>query len=205
MECDASGSVHPRAVTFESPSDVLRSGGYYIAKQDVRRLQLHHQAGGPPSLLLPPPRNVTFRSRILVKEFEMETLDGTPKSGETPPHPHRLSTSNTPSDPNVSFSLLSSRNANHAEEEAALEKYQRRKRERTDTTKKGSPPPVRFVPFMIDMDGSGQKTLLTFEMIQKWSAPKEIKARKEAFEKRHALAESVIRSAKDLVSGACFA
>lgn len=58
VECDAQGNVQPRAVAFDSPSDVLHSGRHYIARRDART-----EAGGS---------YVTFRGKILVKEYELE-------------------------------------------------------------------------------------------------------------------------------------
>ncbi|CBZ27197.1 conserved hypothetical protein [Leishmania mexicana MHOM/GT/2001/U1103] len=58
LECDAHGNVQPRAVAFDSPSDVLHSGRHYIARRDARA-----EAGNS---------YVTFRGKILVKEYELE-------------------------------------------------------------------------------------------------------------------------------------
>ncbi|KAK7195869.1 hypothetical protein NESM_000518400 [Novymonas esmeraldas] len=58
FECDAGGNVQPRAVAFDSPSDVLHSGRHYIARRDARA-----ETGGS---------YVTFRGKILVKEYELE-------------------------------------------------------------------------------------------------------------------------------------
>lgn len=55
LECDQGGNVLPRAVAFDSPSDVLRSGRHYIAKRDVRQDE----------------RGVTFKSKIVVKEYDV--------------------------------------------------------------------------------------------------------------------------------------
>ncbi|KAG5501215.1 hypothetical protein JIQ42_06214 [Leishmania sp. Namibia] len=58
LECDAHGNVQPRAVALDSPSDVLHSGRHYIARRDARA-----EAGNS---------YVTFRGKILVKEYELE-------------------------------------------------------------------------------------------------------------------------------------
>ncbi|KAG5478850.1 hypothetical protein CUR178_05430 [Leishmania enriettii] len=58
LECDAHGNVQPRAIALDSPSDVLHSGRHYIARRDARA-----EAGNS---------YVTFRGKILVKEYELE-------------------------------------------------------------------------------------------------------------------------------------
>ncbi|AAZ13049.1 uncharacterized protein TEOVI_000080500 [Trypanosoma equiperdum] len=55
VECDATGSVQPRAVALDSPLDVLHGGKYYIARRDVK-----HFAREP---------RVTFRGKVTVREF----------------------------------------------------------------------------------------------------------------------------------------
>nr|CAJ2473682.1 unnamed protein product [Leishmania braziliensis] len=70
LECDAHGNVQPRAVAFDSPSDVLHSGRHYIARRDARA-----EAGNS---------YVTFRGKILVKEYELEHA--------TPPTGHNIKT-----------------------------------------------------------------------------------------------------------------
>ncbi|KAG5478655.1 hypothetical protein LSCM1_06059 [Leishmania martiniquensis] len=67
LECDAHGNVQPRAVALESPSDVLHSGRHYIARRDARA-----EAGNS---------YVTFRGKILVKEYELE--HPTPPAGRS--------------------------------------------------------------------------------------------------------------------------
>ncbi|EPY25028.1 hypothetical protein STCU_06879 [Strigomonas culicis] len=59
IECDTNGAVQPRAVAFDSPSDVLRSGHHYIARRDARV-----DNGGS---------RVTFKGKILVQEFDLPT------------------------------------------------------------------------------------------------------------------------------------
>lgn len=58
LECDARGAVQPRAVAFDSPSDVLHSGRHYIARRDAK------DGDGA--------NRVTFRGKILVKEYDLE-------------------------------------------------------------------------------------------------------------------------------------
>ncbi|KPA84037.1 hypothetical protein ABB37_02168 [Leptomonas pyrrhocoris] len=58
LECDAEGNVQPRAVAFDSPSDILHSGRHYIARRDAKA-----EAGNS---------YVTFKGKICVKEYELE-------------------------------------------------------------------------------------------------------------------------------------
>lgn len=58
LECDAQGNVQPRAVAFDSPSDILHSGRHYIARRDARA-----ETGNS---------YVTFKGKIFVKEYELE-------------------------------------------------------------------------------------------------------------------------------------
>lgn len=58
LECDAQGNVQPRAVAFDSPSDILHSGRHYIARRDARA-----ETGSS---------YVTFKGKIFVKEYELE-------------------------------------------------------------------------------------------------------------------------------------
>lgn len=58
LECDAHGNVQPRAVAFDSPSDVLHSGRHYIARRDAKL-----ETGSS---------YVTFKGKIFVKEYELE-------------------------------------------------------------------------------------------------------------------------------------
>lgn len=66
LECDAERKVRPRAVVLDSPSDVLHSGKYYIARRDAMA-----EARGS---------CVTFRGKILVKEYELEHPTPLPSS-----------------------------------------------------------------------------------------------------------------------------
>lgn len=59
IECDTNGAVQPRAVAFDSPSDVLHSGHHYIARRDAKV-----DNGGS---------RVTFKGKILVQEFDLPT------------------------------------------------------------------------------------------------------------------------------------
>ncbi|KAL7702746.1 hypothetical protein NQL31_002996 [Lotmaria passim] len=58
LECDAQGNVQPRAVAFDSPSDILHSGRHYIARRDAKAE--------------PGSSCVTFKGKIFVKEYELE-------------------------------------------------------------------------------------------------------------------------------------
>ncbi|CCW65363.1 unnamed protein product [Phytomonas sp. EM1] len=58
LECDAQGSVQPRTVALDSPSDILHAGRHYIAHCDAKS-----EAGAS---------RVTFRGRIVVKEYELD-------------------------------------------------------------------------------------------------------------------------------------
>ncbi|CCW68293.1 unnamed protein product [Phytomonas sp. Hart1] len=58
LECDAEGSIQPRTVALDSPSDILHAGRHYIAHRDARS-----EAGA---------NRVTFRGRIVVKEYELD-------------------------------------------------------------------------------------------------------------------------------------
>lgn len=58
LECDAEGNVFPRAVAFDSPSDVLHSGHHYIVRRDAAA-----ESGES---------RVTFRAKITVQEYELD-------------------------------------------------------------------------------------------------------------------------------------
>jgi hypothetical protein len=70
LECDAQGNVQPRAVAFDSPSDILHSGRHYIARRDARA-----EMGSS---------YVTFKGKICVKEYELEhPTPPTTRAGKT--------------------------------------------------------------------------------------------------------------------------
>ncbi|CAD2219174.1 hypothetical protein ADEAN_000666700 [Angomonas deanei] len=57
LECDSDGRVPPRAVAYDSPSDVLHIGKHYVARRDANAES----------------SRVTFRGKILVQEYELPT------------------------------------------------------------------------------------------------------------------------------------
>lgn len=169
LECDPGGTVLPRAVAFESPSDVLRSGRHYIARRDWQQEEGVNR--------------VTFRSKILVKEYDLDTPgSGTPSSMSSSAHVHRPLTPLPKRRQNTSLVLMEKENV-------GLQGRGKRGREE-------EAPNLRFIPFTADVDGSGKQRMVTLEMLRELCD--NVTAQEAAFQQTHDESKSILSSARRL-------
>lgn len=192
LECDQGGNVHPRAVAFESPSDVLRSGCHYIARRDVKNEEGLNR--------------VTFRSRIMVKEYDLE--QHSPAAGATPcnavgghPIPLHLRHGGTPYP--VRGAMLPSGDPN---EVIGKEHWCTSgitlpgvKRKRDETVMAGTETPsMRFIPFTADIDGCGQDTLVTMDVLRRLCHG-DLEEQRAECERKHRETERLLEGARRLL------
>lgn len=175
LECDQGGYVHPRAVAFDSPSDVLRSGRHYVARKDSR---MADQQGG---------NRVTFKSKILVKEYDLEA-DKTPSTvASSSPPSGSLARSVTPYRP------LTARCENTGGLLGGVHTPgAKRQREDEEPVPSAS---LRFIPFSADLDGSGRTALVTVDVLRELCRER---VQEERYHQQHAHAEKLLSSARQL-------
>lgn len=187
LECDSSGHVLPRAVAFESPSDVLRSGRHYIARRDWQQQQQEEEGSSC----------VTFRSKILVKEYQLDRSCSSPAVTSSPStvmqHP---------------VTPLPNRRALARGRENTLDSIPGTKRSRSvwsdssaqEASPVASPPSatvMRFIPFAADTSGSNQQTLITIDVLRQLCGGN-VEAQEAEYKKQHEKAEDIMAGARRL-------
>eukprot|EP00796_Vickermania_ingenoplastis_P011477 gene11477-7945_t len=190
LECDQGGNVHPRAVAFDSPSDVLRSGRHYIAKRDLRP-----DDGA---------NSVTFRSKIMVKEYDLEHNAETPKGPSVAPtssvmpdhpvatpYPRRGPAERGKENPIplASTYLPGVKRSRAASEEEAIRMCAKNG---SSSTSSSAP---RFIPFTADVDGSGENTLVTIDMLRQL-CEEDLEVQEAEYRQKHEETEQLIASAR---------
>lgn len=191
LECDENGIVPPRAVAFDSPSDVLHSGKYYIARRDV--------------LADASENRVTFRGKIQVQEYELEhTITpslqavGAPTSRDllATPSSSAIDKENPSTIRVLSLSSTVDRKRTRTEDELVNKNTAARLGDLThlSNTRTDSKAAVRYTPFEADLDGSGTSVLVTLDTLRVLC--QNLDAQEAHFAQKHNEAEGLLESAR---------
>ncbi|ORC89251.1 uncharacterized protein TM35_000132550 [Trypanosoma theileri] len=196
IECDATGSVQPRAVALDSPFDILHGGKYYIARRDVKEVGLS-------------PR-VTFRGKIIVEEFDADHAVAARENDENTLHstvPAAAETSTT-----TSMMMMSGNSV----KKMGMTRKRRERDDDDDDWNDGMGEGVgekgkdedksdeningnthMFVPFVGDLYDDGNERLIQLKDVKRLC--ENVESDEAEFRARHDRAETILKEVKELL------